>query len=486
MLTRRRAIPVFIIGLALGLAVSPALSQDQSDRDRDVLRAFSRSIARVAADVKPTVVSIYTTRAIAMQVPRLPFPEGHPFEDLFPNFPKRMPQRPESRNRKVRGLGSGFIIDAAKGLIVTNHHVIDNADEIKVRLTDKREFEAKLVGSDEKSDLAVIKIQAGNLKQVVFGNSDKLQVGEFVVAVGSPFGLRETVTAGIVSAKGRAGLSIEDYEDFIQTDAAINRGNSGGPLVDIDGRVVGVNTAILSRTGGSVGVGFAIPINMARPIVQQLVRHGKVTRGFLGVLIQDVSSEMADRLGLDKAAGALVSQVMPDTPAARAKIQVGDVIVSYDGEPVSGVAKFRNRVAATPPNTKTKLVVLRDGKRKTLTVSIGTLKDGAVATVPGGAPGTTTAKGLGLTVQNLTADLAERLSIKAKSGVVVTAVDPAGPAVDKGISQGDVIIEVDRSSVNNVAEFEAQLKKADADKGVLLLIVNQQGTRFVVLKPDKS
>ena len=466
--------------VVLSLAARPAVAQDRDDKDKAVLRALSRAIAKVAAEVSPAVVSIYTTKTVHMpEWPGFaPVPPGSPFEDWF----KRGPRGTEPKQRKYRrrGLGSGFIIDAAKGYIVTNHHVVDKAEDIKVRLGDKRELDGKVVGSDKKTDLAVIRIKADRLKQLKLGDSDRLKVGEFVIAVGSPFGLRETVTSGIVSGKGRSNLDIEDYEDFIQTDAAINIGNSGGPLVNIEGEVVGVNTAILSRTGGSVGVGFAIPVNMAKSIINQLVRTGKVTRGWLGVMIQDLSAEMADRFNLERPEGALVSQVIEGTPAAKAGLKPGDVIIEYNSQPVKNVTKLRTRVAATAPNSNVKVVVIRDGKRKTLATKIGELTETALASARGEA----STEALGLSVQDLTADLAKTLGIKAKSGVVVTAVKETGPAAEKGIKRGDVIVEVDRRPVKSAADFEAALAKADLKKGVLLLVADRRGNRFVVLKAD--
>jgi len=474
-----------VLALILPLTARPAAAQDRSDGDKAVLRALSRAIAKVATEVRPAVVSVYTTKTVNVrQLPGFsPFPPGFPFDDWFGRGP-RGPRGTEPKQRKYRqrGLGSGFIIDAQRGYIVTNHHVVDNAEDIKVRLADKRELDGKLIGTDKKTDLAVIQIKADRLKQLTLGDSDRLKVGEFVIAVGSPFGLRETVTSGIVSAKGRSNLAIEDYEDFIQTDAAINVGNSGGPLVNIEGQVVGVNTAILSRSGGSVGVGFAIPINMAKSIIDQLVRTGKVTRGWLGVMIQDVTPEMAEKFGLKRAEGALVSQVVEGTPAAKAGLKSGDVIIEYDSHPVKNVTKLRTRVAATAPGSRVKVVVVRNGKRKTLEVKIGKLSETALASARGEA-GT---EELGLSVQDLTPDLAKTLGTKAKTGVVVTAVKEMGPAAEKGIKRGDVIIEVDRQPVKSAAEFHAALTKADLKKGVLLLVADRRGNRFVVLKADRD
>ncbi len=472
--SRRSLRAVGLSVLIVALAAPICLGADAATDDGKVLEAMSRAVSRLAANVRPTVVSVYTTKTVSMRG------HGTPFDELF----RRRPEGAEPKERKFqqRGLGSGFIIDAKRGYIVTNNHVIEGADDIKVRMSDRREFEAKLVGADKKTDIAIIQIEAGDLKALAMGDSDKLSVGDFVVAVGSPFGLRETVSLGIVSAKGRSGLGIEDYEDFIQTDAAINVGNSGGPLVNIYGRVVGVNTAILSRTGGSVGVGFAIPINMAKNIISQLIKTGTVVRGWLGVMIQDLTPELAEQLGLEKAEGALVTRVVDDTPAAKAGLRARDVILSYDGRKVESVAKLRGHVAATKPGKSAEVVVLRDGKKETLKVAIGKMTDEAVVAAAGGG----SSKELGLTVQDLTPDLARQLGIRADGGAVITEVDGAGPAARKGIRQGDVILEVNRARVKTAADVEKVLANADLEKGVLILVANRQGSRFVVLKVKKQ
>jgi serine protease Do len=460
--------------LFMAALAAPAVGADAAAADREILRAMSRAVSRLAAEARPTVVSVYTTRTVRMR-------QGgpSPFDEFFgPRAPRG--RQPKERKYRQRGLGSGFIIDATKGYVVTNNHVIEGADDIKVRLSDKREFDGKLIGADAKTDIAVVQIEAKDLKSLKMGDSDKLAVGDFVVAIGSPFGLRETVSLGIVSAKGRSNLGIEAYEDFIQTDAAINVGNSGGPLVDVNGEVVGVNTAILSRTGGSVGVGFAIPINMTKNIIAQLIKSGKVTRGWLGVMIQDLTPELAEKLGIKETRGALVTRVVEGTPAAKAGLKPGDLIIKYGAKDVENVAKLRSHVAATTPESSVGIVVVRDGKKTTLTAKIEKLTDSAVAGVSGGG----SSKELGLSVQDLTPELAKTLGIKTASGVVVSQVEGAGPAAEKGIKNGDVIIEVNRRRVKTAGEFEAALKKADLKKGVLLLVANREGTRFVVLKVD--
>ena len=467
---------VGVLCLLMAALAGPALGADAAVGDRDVLRAMSRAVSQLAAEAGPTVVSVYTTKTVRMR-PRGPYPFGSPFDEFFgPRAPRG--QQPKERKYRQRGLGSGFIIDAKKGYVVTNNHVIKGADDIKVRLSDKREFDGKLIGADAKTDIAIVQIEAKDLKSLKMGDSDKLAVGDFVVAIGSPFGLRETVSLGIVSAKGRSNLGIEAYEDFIQTDAAINVGNSGGPLVNVNGEVVGVNTAILSRTGGSVGVGFAIPINMTKNIIAQLIKSGKVTRGWLGVMIQDLTPELAEKLSIKETGGALVTRVVEGTPAAKAGLKPGDLIIKYGAKDVENVAKLRSHVAATTPESSVGIVVVRDGKKTTLTAKIEKLTDSAVAGVSGGG----SSEELGLSVQDLTPELAKTLGIKTASGVVVSGVEDAGPASEKGIKNGDVIIEVNRRRVKTAGEFEAALKKADLKKGVLLLVANREGTRFVVLK----
>jgi len=476
--TRRTTFGIGAVAVAAMLWINAAVAADQQAADKEVLRALSRAISNVAAEARPAVVSIYTTRVVKLRTPgTLELPPM--FEEFFGRkLPREM--MPQQREFRRRGLGSGFIIDAEKGYILTNNHVIDGADDIRVRLSDKQEVAGKVIGADEKTDLAVLQIDAKDLHALPLGDSDGLEVGEFVVAIGCPFGLRETVSCGIVSATGRSGLGIEDYEDFIQTDAAINVGNSGGPLLNVDGEVVGVNTAIFSRTGGSVGVGFAIPVNMARDVIAQLVETGKVTRGFLGVMIQDLTPDLAKKLDVKEAEGVVVSQVNAGTPAADAGIEPGDVIVEYGGDSVAGVAKLRAKVAATRPGSEAEIVVVRGGQRKTLTVKVAELTESALAAVRGGG----SAESLGLSVQDLTPDIARNLGIRAAGGVAVTAVDEAGPAAAEGIQAGDVILEVNRRPVRNAHEFQAALAKADPKDGVLLLLANRSGHRFVVVRPQ--
>jgi len=459
------------------------------------LRQTGKAFASVARAVSPSVVNIQVERKAstpAIGQLQIPFGEGSPFGDDFfkrffgddfPGIPKPQNKMPEIPQQSI-GQGSGFVFKSKNGLlsdktyIMTNNHVVEHAEKIRVKFKDGREFEAKVTGRDPLSDVAVIEIKTGKLPPLPLGDSSKIEVGEWVLAIGNPFGLSHTLTVGVVSAKGRTALGINDYEDFIQTDAAINPGNSGGPLVNLNGEAVGMNTAIFSRSGGYMGVGFAIPINLARNIAQQLIEHGEVTRGFLGIIIQPLTPELAKSFGLDQTRGILVSQVNEDSPAEKAGLKVGDVITSYQGKPVTDVGDFRNRVSLTPPGTEALLTINREGKQKTLTVTIGKLsKDKLAAAGPA-----QTAGELGLTVQTLTPQLAEQFDLKPGEGVVVTQVESGSIAALAGIRTGTVIIEVDRKPVKNAAEFKRIVKQSSADKNVLLLIRNGNAQSYVVLK----
>ena len=379
-----------------------------------------------------------------------------------------------------RSLGSGFVLDAS-GYIITNHHVVDEATEIVVRLNDEKEYKAEIVGGDAKTDIAVIKIaDATGLVPVPLGDSDDLKVGEWVVAVGSPFGLDHTVTAGIVSAKGRK-INRPDqspYDDFIQTDAAINPGNSGGPLVNLKGQVVGINTAIYSRSGGNIGIGFAIPINLARQIVPQLKETGFVTRGWLGVLIQPVDEDIAKSLDLPEAQGALVAKVFADSPAATAGIEVGDVIVEFDGQPIRKSNDLPSIVAATPVGKAVKVTLLRAGTRKTVDVTIAKLEEEAAEAKP------VKADELGLSIQDITPEIANDLGLPRESkGVVVSGVRRGSPADEAGLRAGDVIESVANQPVDDVKAFRKFLSARDPEDSVLVLVRRGDQTLFRVIKP---
>jgi serine protease Do len=430
----------------------------------------------LAKKLSPVVVNISTTQVSGGgQGMPSPFGEDDPFSEFWKKFfGNPLPRGPQ----RQKSLGSGFIIDR-DGFILTNNHVVENAERIVVKLSDGREFDAKVVGRDSKTDIAVIKINdKGNLPVASLGDSDKVEVGEWTMAIGNPFGLDNTVTAGIVSAKDRH-IGAGPYDNFIQTDASINPGNSGGPLINLRGEVVGINTAIFSRTGGNIGIGFAIPINLAKELVPQLKSKGKVTRGWLGVVIQKVTPDLAESLGLDQARGALVANVAKDGPAERAGVKVGDVIVEFDGKEVRDSNELPILVARTPVDRKARLKVLRDKKEVTLTVTIGELKDEEVVA-------SATEKGdLGLTVQRLTPQIAESLGLERVEGLVITAVEPGSAGEEAGLRRGDVILEMDRKAVRNLAEYRKALEGVKKGKGILFLVRRGESTLFLALKPSR-
>jgi len=381
------------------------------------------------------------------------------------------------RDVPVRGQGSGFIV-SADGTVLTNAHVVDGASVVTVKLTDKREYKAKVVGVDKASDVAVLKIDAKNLPTVKLPKADDVQVGEWVVAIGSPYGFENTVTAGIVSAMARH-INQGPYDDFIQTDAAINPGNSGGPLLNTKGEVVGINTAIFSRSGGNIGIGFAIPISLAKEIIPQLKEKGHVTRGWLGVMIQKVTPDIAETLGLPDAKGALVADVVKEGPAEVAGLKQGDVIVEYDGKPVNDSAELPLLVARTPVGKSVKVKVIRDKSAQHFEIKIAELKEEEVAQAQSG-----TVERLGLTVQTLTPDLAENLGLdRALKGVIVTQVDPDGPGAEAGLRRGDVILEVNRQPVKDSDAYKKALKDAGDGKSVLFLVRRGDNTIFLAVKP---
>ena len=416
-------------------------------------------------------------RGPGQQGPQWPFGEGEPkdftepFERFFGPGPKQQHQAPQ------RSLGSGFVIDS-EGYILTNNHVVENADEIVVRLDNEQEHKATVVGKDPKTDLALLKIDGvSGLTAVPLGDSDKLRVGEWVMAIGNPFGLDHSVTSGIVSAKGRF-IGAGNYDDYIQTDAAINPGNSGGPLINLRGEVVGINSAIFSRSGGNIGIGFAIPVNLAKELVPQLREKGKVTRGWLGVLIQKVTPEIAESLGLEQAHGALVADVIANGPAAAAGIKVGDVIVEFDGHPVNESNELPMLVARTPLEKQVTLKILRDKQPIDLPVTIAELQDEETQVAGGGD-----SEKLGLAVQTLTPEIAENLGVEEAKGVVVTAVESGSPADEAGLRRGDVILEVNRQVIEDTDKYKAALKKVEKGKNVLFLVRRGENTIFLALKP---
>jgi len=441
------------------------------------------SFADLAEKLSPTVVNIYTTQVVkAPQYPNNFFHNPEDMPEFFKHFfdlpegqqQQQMPQREEKRT----SLGSGVII-TKDGYIITNNHVVENADSINVRLTDYEEYDAKIIGRDPKTDIALIKIDPKeDLPFVEFGDSNKLRVGDWVMAIGNPFGFSQTVTAGIVSGKGRS-LGSGPYENFIQTDASINPGNSGGPLFDMDGKMVGINTAIYSRSGGNIGIGFAIPVNMAKFVIEQLKTSGKVTRGWLGVMIQHVTPELADQFKLDRPIGALVGEVTPDSPAAKAGIKQGDIIIAYNGREVTQMSLLPAMVAQTPVGSKADVTLYRDGKKKNITVTIAKLEEDE--TVFSGTPAEPQ-KNLGMTVQEITPEIAKSMGLEDTSGVLVANVEPDSPAYEAGVRRGDVIIEVSQKPITNLESYKKARKETDGSDSILLLIKRENRTRYVAVK----
>ncbi len=434
-----------------------------------LLAAQPPDFATLAEQLRPAVVNISTAKTIK---PRSPMhrgprqPGGDLFEEFFERFFNEIPQRA----RKERSLGTGFII-SADGYILTNDHVVDGADEIQVKLADGRQFKGVVRGLDPKLDLALIKIEAGkDLPVAKLGNSDAVRIGEWVMAIGNPFGLEQTVTVGIVSAKGRV-IGAGPYDDFIQTDASINPGNSGGPLFNLRGEVIGINTAIVPN---GQGIGFAIPVNMAKQIVPQLRDAGKVTRGWLGVVVQPMSEELAQSFELDRPRGVLVSEVVKDSPAERAGLKRGDVILSFDGQAIDERNDLPKVVANARVGKSVKVVVFREGKEKELTVEVGKLADDDAE----GASAGTASGDLGLTVAPLTPELARRYELDEKArGVVITAIDPEKLAAGANLRQGDVVVEVNGRPIDAVRDFEVATAKTGKGK-VLRLLIQRRDTLF--------
>ena len=451
------------------------------------------AFAAVASHIKPAVVSVYSEKMVKIPPPESPF--DFPFsDDFFHQFFGQQSPQPSLRNKPKEysvpqsGMGSGMILDR-EGRILTNYHVVSDVDEIKVQLADKRSFKAKIVGTDPKTDVAIIKITGdvpNDLPTVQLGNSDALEVGHLVLAVGAPFGLAQTVTQGIISAKGRSDVGIAAYEDFLQTDAPINPGNSGGPLVNMRGEVIGMNSAI--ATGGtrfgdegqSAGVGFAIPSNMIKTMLPTLITGGKITRGMLGVVIQDVTQELANQFHLSDTKGALVSQVNKGSPAERAGLKAGDVIVGLNGENVSNTRQLRNLVAATAPGSRVEIAVIRDGKERTLNATIGTMAAEAAVSPKQTSKAADKLARLGLTVQTLTPELAKQSGLQGERGVMITGVDPGSPASMANLQTGDLIVEINHMPVTSIGELQDAL--GTSPDQVLLLIKHNGASLFVVIQ----
>lgn len=444
------------------------------------LRETGKAFANVTKRVSPAVVFVQVERKPSSSRRSEPLPRDP--EEFSPEsqrrfFGNRLPNFEIPRN--AVGHGSGFII-SAEGHILTNAHVVGGADKVQVILTDGRRCVAQVVGVDSHTDVAIIKIEAEGLSVLPLGNSDQIEVGEWVLAVGSPFGLAGTVTSGIVSAKGRNSVGIADYENFLQTDAAINPGNSGGPLVNLDGEVIGINTAIFSHSGGYMGVGFAIPINMAKEIRDQLIEKGTVTRGHLGIVIQKLTPELSGSFGIEGTNGILVAKVARGSAAEKSGLKPGDVIVKFDGQVVKNMGRFRNRVAHVAPDTVVKVTVIRDGQEQLLTIKMGrlsSLDDLAETRYE-------VTETLGVVVTNLTEELSNKLGYEGETGVVVMHVDSTSGAARAGIRPGSLIKEVNRVSVEDMDQLQEEVKKSIDQQKILLLLQQGSYCRFVMVPTD--
>ncbi|PSJ17856.1 DegQ family serine endoprotease [Nitrosomonas supralitoralis] len=488
---------IFIIQLFLFLICFVAFTAYAQDGGVENLKQTGKAFASVAKSVSPSVVFIQTESKVSNStITRFssPFGDEWPFGDDifkrffgddFPGIPRGPRSETSPNERQAIGQGSGFVFATKRSMlsdnktyILTNNHVIADADRILVKFQDGREYEAKVTGRDPQSDIAVIEINVDGMPPLSFADSSNLEVGEWVVAIGNPFGLSHTLTVGVVSATGRTSLGINDYEDFIQTDAAINPGNSGGPLVNLDGEVVGINTAIFSRSGGYMGVGFAIPINLGKTIANQLIEKGEVTRGYIGVMIQPLTTELAESFNIDSVQGILIAQVTKDSPADKAGLHQGDVIIAYNDKSVKDIGGFRNLISLMPPGSRITLTILREGKKKNVTIVVGNLpKNNQVAQ---GA--TQSTADIGLTVQTLTPQLAEQFDAKPGEGVVITKVQPGSIAAMSGIKAGTIILQVDRKAIDNAEEFQRVVKASSGDKRLLLLIREGNAQRYIALR----
>ncbi len=520
----RKDLQVVLVIALLAAAGVPAMCHAANEGKKDAAKTEEAVIAKpegktspippgapatfadIAHDLLPAVVNVSSTQKAATnnkeeqgQMPEMPeLPPGSPFQDFFEEFMNRQGEGQNAPSLPAASLGSGFVIDADKGYIVTNNHVIADADEVRVTFGDDTTVDAKIIGKDEKMDLAVLQVKTDKkLSAVPFGDSDKMRVGDWVLAIGNPFGLGGTVTAGIISAQQR-NIQAGPYDDFIQTDASINRGNSGGPMFDLSGEVIGINTAIFSPSGGSVGIGFAIPSNLAKPVVNQLIEFGKTRRGWIGVRIQVVTEEIAESLGLDTTHGAMVASVTPGGPAEKAKLKTGDIITEFDGKTVNAMRNLPRIVAETPIDKTVELKFWRNGKQETAKIKVGELEkaeeeglldETATAETPKAPSAGTVIEQFGMTVGSISETTRKEFNIPADvNGVVVTKVTATGEAAQKGLTPGDVIVEIGQQPVDSPKAVEDAVETAEkGGKSSVLFLLNHEGdVRFVALKIKKK
>ncbi len=501
---KRYALLLIIVGVIIGLGISVkfdwldsiSANNDYFVEDKTastVYKDFSKPFVEAAKMVSPATVYIYTEKVIKTSGrSRNPFyDEDDPFRDFFGDeFFERFfgpGLKSPQREQPLKSLGSGIIV-SPEGYIITNNHVVENADKIKIKINDTREYEAKLIGADKKSDIAILKIEGKDLPYAKLGDSDKLEVGEWIIAIGNPFGLSHTVTSGIISAIGRNNVGISDYEDFIQTDCSINPGNSGGPMINLNGRVIGINTAIFSKSGGNQGIGFAIPINMVKKIMTDLIENGgKVRRGYLGVSIQTVTDVIAEKYGLDKnRKGALIAQVFENSPAQKAGILENDIIIEFDGVEITDSNRLRNVVAAVQINKNVPVKVLRDGVEKTLNVTVIEQPENFDLASAGGMESGVpySDKTLGLSVAALNSDLADQYGYSENMrGVVITDIKRGSIAEQNGLKRGDVILELDRIKITNVKDFNKAMDKNKKSNNLLIKL--QRGEQRMILVLEK-
>lgn len=486
------SLALILTGIVMGLVISGAFdittkstaealpettinsdSPQTQPSDYPVLDQLSNAFIEVAAKVTPSVVTVYTEQKV--KINRHPFFD-FPLEDFFG---RPSPDRKKEREYTQKGLGSGIIV-SKDGYILTNNHVVKEADEIKVKLNNNKEYEAEIVGTDARSDIAVIKIKTNNLTPLPFGNSDYAKVGQWVLAVGSPLSdqLQNTVTAGIISATGRNNVSITGYGDFIQTDAAINPGNSGGPLVNLRGELIGINTAIFSRTGGYQGIGMAIPVNIANKVMNDLINFGKVKRGYIGVYIGDVTSEFAEAYDLEEAAGAVITQVQDDSPAEKAGIKNDDIVIAVDGDKIENANDLTTKIGMRKPDSKVKLTIIRDGKKKHISVTLGEFEE--EQEISAKSSESKSIEKMGLTVKNITAELKNRYNIPSGTkGVVVVGVESGSMLNRFGVTAGDVIDKINRKRIKNIDDYKEAIESVKEGDPVVLFL-NRGDRRFTI------